>query len=459
MVEEQLASGEPQIPLMTSVSPLSAGSEGVDPATDSATAVSKVIRHLLPLLFVACVLAQLDRVNVSMAALTMTADIGLSPATFGLGVSAFLVIYALCEIPSNYGLARFGARRWIARIMFSWGLVSVATALVVGPASFLANRALLAVAEAGFLPGVLAFLSSWLPAKDRARVFSLFLLGVPLANVIGGPIAAGLLRLDGVFGLRGWQWLFLLEGLPPLLLSFAIWTTLRDRPQDAAWLSAAEVAALTGEQQAHDDGARIGIVAAARALLDVRVLVFMLILGCLGGVNQAVAFWLPQIVHGAGLSITETGFAVAAPYLLGAAAMVGWSAHSDRTGERRWHLALPGMAAGVLLAAAAAVPGAAPRLLLLSLSIGCLLALQGVFWSTVSVALEGAQRTIAMGAVSAGGLFFAFLAPFLIGVSKQWTGGFDLAFVILGAFGVVGGGLALVMATWAPPRRLQEGNQ
>ena len=413
--------------------------------------VSKVIRRLLPLLFIACVLAQLDRVNISMAALTMPADIALSAATFGLGVGAFLVVYALCEIPSNVGLVRFGARRWLARIMLTWGLVSAGTALVTGPTGFLVNRVLLAAAEAGFLPGVLAFLSSWLPARDRARAFSLFLLGVPVANVIGGPIAVGLLRLDGALGLHGWQWLFLAEGFLPVLLAAVIWTTLRDRPEDAAWLSPAESAALGGEASAGDQESRVAFGAALRALADWRVLLFVLILGCFGGVNHAVAFWLPQIVHSLGLSITQTGFAVATPYLLGGVAMVGWSAHSDRTGEHRWHLALPGMAAGVLLALTAVVPGGTTRLALLILSIGCLLALQGVFWSAVSVALEGKQRTVAMGAVSAGGLLFAFLAPFLIGLSKQWTGTFDLAFIILGSFGVVGGGLALAMATWAHP--------
>ena len=420
-----------------------------DVLVDRQAVVAKVIRRLVPLLFIACVLAQLDRVNISMAALTMPHDIALSPATFGFGVSVFLVVYAMCEIPSNFGLLRFGARRWLARIMFTWGIVSAGTALVAGPSSFVLNRVLLAAAEAGFLPGVLAYLSAWLPARDRARAFSLFLLGLPVANVIGGPIAAGLLKLDGWLGLHGWQWLFVVEGFLPVLLAAAMWTTLRDRPQDAAWLRPAEIAALKHEEQAGDQQSHIGLAAAAHAIADWRVLLFMLILGCFGGVNNAVAFWLPQIVHSLGMSITQTGFAVAAPYLLGGAAMVAWSAHSDHTGERRWHLALPGMAAGLLLALTAAAHGAVMRLVLLSLSIGCLLALQAVFWSAVSAALEGKQRTIALGAVSAGGLLFAFLAPLLIGLSKQWTGGFDLAFVILGGFGFVGGVLALVMAKWA----------
>lgn len=419
-------------------------------AAERERTVAKVFRNVLPILFVACVLAQLDRANISMASLTMAADISLAPATFGFGVGIFLVVYAVCEIPSNLALARFGARRWIARIMFTWGVVSAAMAFVVGPGTFLLNRALLAVVEAGFLPGVLAYLSSWLPERDRARAFSLFLLGIAVANVMG-PLAAGLLRLDDVLGLHDWQWLFLIEGLAPVLLSVVIWTTLRDRPADAPWLDQAEVEILAQGGAPSQDKERIAAADALRSLLDWRVPLFILILGCFGGVNHAVAFWLPQIVHSLGLTVTQTGFAVAVPFLLGGAAMVAWSAHSDRTGERSWHLALPSVSAGVLLAPTAAAPGRVSRMALLTLSIGCLLAVQGVFWSAVSAAFEGARRTVVIGAVSAGGLLFAFLAPFLIGLSKQCTGDFDLAFVILGGFGIVGGALALVMAAGMRP--------
>ena len=176
-------------------------------------------------------------------------------------------------------------------------------------------------------------------------------------------------------------------------------------------------------------------------------MLFTSVLGCLGGINHAVTFWLPQIVKSLGLTVTQTGFAVAIPYLLGAAVMVAWSAHSDRTGERRWHLAGPAIVAGIALAASAWLPAPLVRMLLVTVAVTCVLAIQGVFWSTVSVALEGHERTIGMGTVSAGGILFAFLAPFLIGVSKQLTGDFDAAFTILGFLGVIGGALALVMAT------------
>lgn len=420
-----------------------------DRSAARAAAVSKVVRRMLPLLFLGAILAHLDRVNVSMASLTMNADVGLSPAVYGFGVGAFFIIYALCEIPSNAGLARFGARLWIARIMLTWGIVSAATALVAGPTSFIANRALLAAAEAGFLPGVLAFLSIWLPAADRARVFAMFLMAIPIANILGGPLAAGLLALDGTFGLRGWQWLFILEGLPPIALAVVIWKKLRDHPRDAEWLSAEEVTLLTDGEPEAAAKEHLTFNAFLRAIISPRIFLFTLVIGCLGGINHAVTFWLPQIVRSAGFTVTQTGFVIALPYLLGAAVMVFWSGHSDRTGERRWHLAGPAMLAGVALAASVWLSGDAVRLALIAVAITCVLSIQGIFWSTVSISLDGHQRTIGIATVSAGGILFAFLAPFLIGLSREVTGGFNAAFGILGALGIIGGGLAFIMATQA----------
>ena len=436
---------------MVGVSSSVLGKDGRDvpPADPRSLVVAKVLRRFMPLLFVGAVLAQLDRVNVSMASLAMNDDVGLSPAVYGFGVGLFFIVYALCEIPSNAGLARFGARRWIARIMLTWGVVSTLTAFVIGPATFVANRALLAAAEAGFLPGVLAYLSIWLPARDRARAFSMFLMAIPIANILGGPLAAALLGLDGMLGLRGWQWLFILEGLPPVILAIVIWAKLRDHPRDAEWLTPDEAELLVASHHPTEAKEHLTLAVFVKSIISPQILLFTLVLGCLGGINHAVTFWLPQIVRSAGLSVQETGFAAAVPYLLGAAVMVAWSSHSDRTGERRWHLAGPAILAGIALAASAWLPGALTRMALVTIAVTCVLAIQGIFWSMVSVSLEGHRRTIGMATVSAGGILFAFLAPFLIGLSKQLTGGFDAAFVILGALGVVGGGLAFVMAAQA----------
>ncbi len=409
-------------------------------------AVAKVMRRLVPLLFLGAVLAQLDRVNVSMASLRMMGDIGLSPAMYGFAVSAFFVIYALCEVPSNIGLARFGARRWLARIMVTWGLVTVLTAVVAGPNSFLINRVALAAAEAGFLPGVLAYLATWLPPHRRARAFSMFLVAIPMANVLGGPLGAALLALDGLGGLHGWQWLFVIEGLPPIILGTVLWYMLRDRPGDAEWLSPAEAAALTMERDASSKHAPGGAGALLRQLMRPQLLLFTAVLGCLGGINHAVTFWLPQIVSAQGLNLKQTGFVAAAPYLLAMLVTVAWSAHSDRTGERRWHLAGPAMAAGIALVASVWLALPVARLLLVVLAITGVLATQSVFWSVVSSALHERARTIGMAAVNAGGIALAMLAPFLIGVSRELTGGFEAAFAILGGIGLIGGALALVMS-------------
>lgn len=238
-------------------------------------------------------LAHLDRVNVSLASLQMSPDIGLSPAAYGLGVGTFFIAYALFEVPSNVGLARFGARRWIARIMMTWGLVSASTAFVAGPTSFFANRILLGIAEAGFLPGVLVYLAAWLPAEHRGRAFATFLMAIPVANVLGGPLAGGLMSLDGFAGLRGWQWLFVLEGLAPVLLSVAIWRSLRDTPSDAEWLTPADVAALADGTGSATAQHRITARTIFRAIAKPRILLFTAVIACLGGINYALTFWLP----------------------------------------------------------------------------------------------------------------------------------------------------------------------
>lgn len=413
-----------------------------DPAS---TAVAKVTSRLLPFLFLGAIFAQLDRSNVSMAALQMNDEIGISPAVFGLGVGAFFVAYALFEVPSNVALARFGARRWLARIMISWGLISALSAFVVGPKTFLLNRILLGVAEAGFLPGVLAYLSTWLPERERARVFSYFLVAIPVAVVLGGPLAAALLAVDAL-GLSGWQWLFLVEGLAPVVLGVIYLKVLRDGPRVAEWLTSEEAEALSrateiGGPRPH---ARPRFADMVRAIATRRVLVFLLILASLGGVNLGVTFWLPQVMKAAGLATTQIGFLSTLPYAFGAAAMLLWARSSDRRQERRWHLVLPAMLAASALGLLPLAGGLSGQVVLIVLAMMGIFSAQAVFWSSVSAMLEPHERFVGLAAISAGGALLSFPVPSLIGLSKQVTGNFAGAFVLLAALGVAGGLLSLI---------------
>ena len=415
----------------------------MDDSTSSA--VAKVTARLLPLLFLGAVFAQLDRSNVSMAALQMNDEIGLSPAVFGLGVAAFFVTYALLEVPSNMALGRFGARRWLARIMITWGFISALSALVIGPKTFLLNRILLGAAEAGFLPGVLTYLSMWLPERQRARVFSYFLVAIPVAVVLGGPLAAALLSIDGL-GLSGWQWLFVIEGLAPVVLGLVYLKVLRDAPRDAEWLTAEEAEALGratggGRSAPH---ARPGFGAMARSIAKRKVLVFLLILASLGGVNLGITFWLPQVMKAAGLTTTETGFLSTLPYAFGSVAMLLWARSSDRRQERRWHLVFPAMLAAVALGLLPLVGGLPGQLTMIVFAMMGIFSAQAVFWSSVSGILEPDERFVGLAAISAGGALLSFPVPSLIGISKQVTGTFAAAFVLLAVLGIAGGLLSLV---------------
>src|SRR5438045_3056260 len=314
----------------------------MDPLDLEDRTIAKVSRRLIPFLITCYFVAYLDRVNVGFAALTMNQDLHLSASAFGFGAGIFFVAYFFLEVPSNLFLERVGARRWIARIMFTWGIVSGATAFVRGEMSFYAVRVLLGIAEAGFFPGIIFYLTLWFPSVYRARMIGFFMAAIPLSSVIGAPISGLLLGLDGVWGLRGWQWLFLLEALPALLLSFVVFFYLTDRPDDAGWLSSEERAWLTArlaQERATRTAARHYTV--RQALADPKVIA--LSLGYFGATatNYGLSFFLPQIVKAFGVSNAQAGLITALPYVAGSIAIVWLPRRSDRTPDRRFHLAAP----------------------------------------------------------------------------------------------------------------------
>ncbi|MGH6793470.1 MAG: MFS transporter [Methyloceanibacter sp.] len=409
------------------------------------SAVVKAARRLVPFLGLCYMVNFLDRVNVGFAALSMNADLGLTPQMFGLGAGIFFVGYILFEIPSNLALHRFGARIWIARIMISWGLVSMAMALVSGATSFYALRFLLGVAEAGFFPGIILYLTYWFPARERARVVAMFMAAVPLATVFGGPLSGALLELDGLMGLKGWQWMFLIEGVPAVLLGFVTLKFLDDRPEHAKWLTPEEREALSAQLATEAEAARTdGYHRIGQALTRPRVLMHGLIYFCLAAGLYGIGFWMPQVIQTFGFSPLKIGFLTAIPYLFAAFLMVLWGRRSDRTGERIWHVALPLALAGVAFAWSAVSGPLIPTMMALTLVTIGIYAAVGAFWSLPTAILTGTGAAAGIALVNSIGNLGGFAAPTIVGTLRQATGDFTAALLFLAFILVLGAILTLL---------------
>jgi ACS family tartrate transporter-like MFS transporter len=401
-----------------------------DRATRSA--ISKATRRLIPFLCLCYAVNFLDRVNVGFAALAMNEDLGLTPSMFGAGAGIFFVGYILFEIPSNLALQRFGARIWIARIMISWGLIAAAMALVHSETSFYVMRFLLGVAEAGFFPGIILYLTYWFPARERARIVSLFMAAVPLATVIGGPVSGALLELHGLGGLKGWHWLFIVEGLPAVLLGVVALKFLDDRPEDASWLSKKERQALAATLAAEAKATRkIGYAGLGQALTRPRVLVLGLLYFCLVVGLYGIGFWMPQVIQTFGLAPLKIGFLTAIPYFFASIAMVIWGWHSDRTGERTWHVALPLLLGGVAFAWSAYTGPLWLTMVALTLATLGIYAVVGTFWSLPTAILTGTGAAAGLALVNSMGNLGGLAGPSIVGVIKQATGSFTAALLFL----------------------------
>ncbi len=408
-------------------------------------AIAKAARRLLPFLCLCYAVNFLDRVNVGFAALAMNADLGFTPSIFGAGAGIFFIGYLLFEVPSNLALQRFGARIWIARIMISWGLIAAAMALVNGTVSFYVMRFLLGVAEAGFFPGIILYLTYWFPAHERARIVSLFMAAVPLATMVGGPLSGALLELHGLGGLKGWHWLFLLEGLPAVLLGIAALYFLDDKPEQAKWLSQEEREALASVLAAEAKATReTGYAELGDALTRPRVLVLALLYFCIVVGLYGIGFWMPQVIQTFGRTPLQIGFLVAIPYLVAAIFMVAWGRHSDATGERIWHIALPLLAGGAAFAWSSAslpLPLTMAALTLATLGIYCAI---GTFWSLPTAILTGTGAAAGLALVNAVGNLGGLAGPAIVGVLKQATGDFTGALLFLAGALVLGAAIALL---------------
>jgi ACS family tartrate transporter-like MFS transporter len=395
-------------------------------------AVRKAAFRLIPFLALCYTVNFLDRVNVGFAALAMNKDLGFTPWVYGLGAGIFFLGYIAFEIPSNLALERFGARIWIARIMISWGFIATAMALVTGPSSFYLMRLLLGIAEAGFFPGIILYLTYWFPSRTRARIVALFMTAVPLATVVGGPVSGALLELHGLAGLKGWQWLFIIEGLPAVALGIAALKYLDDRPEYADWLAADERKALAETLADEADATRqVGYADLWQALTRPRVLAlgllyFLMVVGLYG-----LGFWMPQVLQTFKLGALSIGFLTAIPYLFATIAMVAWGWRSDRTGERRWHIALPLLLAAAAFAWSAYSGPLVPTIIALTLATLGFYAAFGPFWSLPTAILTGTGAAAGLALVNSMGNFGGFVGPTIVGLLKEATGSFSAALLFL----------------------------
>ena len=395
--------------------------------------LAKVTRRLIPFLMLLYVVAWLDRVNVGFAALQMNEDLDFSPAVYGLGAGLFFIGYALFEVPSNLVLARVGARRWIARIMVSWGVLSASMMFVHDVATFYVLRFLLGVAEAGFFPGIIYYLSTWYPAPQRARAVSWFMVAIPLTIVIGGPLAGYLLDMDGIGGLRGWQWLFLIEGLPAVILGVVVFFYLTDRPDQAHWLEPQERAWLSNAIAAEQTHARerhgIGL---GRALLHPIVWVLGLINLAFQSGSYGLTLWIPQIIKGlTHFTDFEVGMISALPYFAAAVGMVVIGAHSDRTGERFAHIAGSMLVGAIGFIASAYLTSPVPGLIALTVAAVGDLGGRGPFWALPGRFLAGSASAGGIALINTFGALGGFVGPSLVGFVKNTTGSFQGGLVLL----------------------------
>ncbi len=416
----------------------------------------KVSRRIVPCIVLLYLVAFLDRVNIGVASLTMNRDVGLTPAMFGLGSGMFFVGYFVFEVPSNLILHRVGARFWIGRVMVTWGVVSAAMIFTRGPISFSILRFLLGVAEAGFFPGIILYLSYWFPAGSRAAATALFMAAAPIAGAIGSPVSGALMQMNGVLGLRGWQWLFLVEALPAVVLGVVTFFFLTDRPNQATWLSAEERTWLSRTIDAERAPASAGRAHASvsGALTDPRVLALSLAYFGTSAGLYTVGIWAPQIVSAFGYSVLQVGFLVGVPNAVAVAGMVLWSRRSDRRNERFVHSALACVAAAIGMVVAAHSGGSVTIALTgLSLTAFGVSAAKPPLWSIPTTFLTGSSAAAGIALINALGTLGGAVGPYMIGSAKGSSGRFDQGLSFVGGTLALSAVVILVLRAALGPAR------
>ena len=412
---------------MLSSSPLSS------PPIDSALVLSRVTRRLIPFAFICYVVAYIDRVNIGFAARELQRDLSLSATEYGIGAGLFFLGYCLFEIPSNLMLERVGARLWIARIMIVWGLVSMATMFIYDVSSFMIARIVLGIAEAGFFPGMVLYLTYWIPAHERARANALFMTAAPVSVIVGAPVSEALLSMHGIWGLRGWQWLFLLEGLPAVILGVLALKILTDRPEQADWLPPADrdwlAETMNAERALRGDTGHASI---GRSLRSGRVWLLSTVYLMNASVTYGIFLWLPRMLQDAAGPGVSVSWLTALPFVAALIAMVLIGRHSDRTGERKLHVAACAITAAVGLFLAVAFQSHL-YLLVLAFAI-CQIgqrSVMSVFWTIPPMLLSGSAAAAGIALINAIGNLGGFFGPTVMGTLRDATGGYTGGLLVL----------------------------
>src|SRR5690349_7839131 len=409
----------------------------------------RVLLRLVPFLMVCYFFALLDRVNIGFAALQMNKDLGLTPAMFGFGASLFFVSYFLVEVPSNLMLQKVGARRWIARIMITWGFVTACMALVVGPYSLYVMRFILGAAEAGFFPGAILYLTYWLPSQYRARILATFTVSIPLATFLGSPLSVSLLELDGAFGLRGWQWLFMMEGLPTVLLGIACLFVLTDKPAQATWLAPEQRQWLTARMAAEASVRKpVGHLSLWQLATNKYFLVMALVCSGASATGSVLSVWQPQLLKSFGLTNLQTGFVNSIPYGIATVLMILWGRHSDSTGERRWHTAIPLLLAALGFSALNLTGSAIiPMVFAVSCCLVGAYSFKGPFWALSAGWLSASTLAAGLAGINAiANLVGGGMMVNVVGLLKEWSGSYAIAMVPLVALTLAGAISVLVIS-------------
>jgi MFS transporter, ACS family, tartrate transporter len=397
----------------------------IDAEGDIEAVVKKVFWRILPLLFLGYIVSFLDRSNVGLAALTMNKDLGLTATMFGWGAGLFFIGYTLCEVPSNLILYRVGARVWLSRIMITWGIISAGMAFVQGPSTFYLGRFLLGIAEAGFNPGVLVLLGFWIPQEYRSRGYAFFLLGAPISSIVSSPIYAATTSLNGVGGLATWQWLFIVEGVPAIILGLVIYFVLSDRPERVDWLTDPEKVRLTNvlnrERASKSETENYSIL---KAMLDARVITlsFLNLFFLIG--FYGLFFWLPQIIKEFGASNIQVAWLNALPFVMGAIAMMLFAHHSDLKNERFWHTIVASCVSAGGLAMSAIAP--TPLTAFLALCVGAMgiFSFLGLYFVLAASFLTGRGFAGGVAIIASFGQIGGFIGGYAVGWLKDYTGSF-----------------------------------
>jgi MFS transporter, ACS family, tartrate transporter len=418
------------------------------------TALRKIGLRLIPFLLACFTVAWIDRVNVGFAALQMNRALGFSAAVYGFGAGVFFLGYALCEVPSNLILYRVGARRWLARIMVTWGVIASAMLFVRGPTSFYLSRFLLGVAEAGFFPGIVYYIGGWFPLAQRARAIGAFMTAIPISAVAGGPLAGILLTLDGRVGLAGWQWLFLLEGIPAVVLGFTLLKILPDRPADAHWLTHDEQGWLTQRLREDETSERPPHQVTFRAALAHPLVWHLGIIYFMGSVGSyGLTLWLPELLHSlSGLSALRVGLLSAVPYLVAAVGTVLIAMHSDRTRERRLHAAVPCILAALGFLGSALTTSPVFSLGLITLAAVGIYGRTGPFWAMPTQLLTGRAAAGGLAFINTVAAIGGFVGPYAVGLIKRSTGSFTGGLAFLGLSMLAAAVLTLPLRVQAQPQ-------